>query len=240
MKRICLWSGPRNVSTALMYAFAQRSDTTVVDEPLYGAYLSLTGLPHPGAQVVVDNMQNDASKVIKEVFLGDYETEAVFIKSMAHHLFGLPSDFLDHMENVILTRDPEEMLPSLINQIPEPELRDTALPAQIELLQRDLDAGKKPIVLDARELLLDPGGVLTQLCNILDVDFLDHMLHWEAGPKSYDGVWAPFWYHNVHRSTGFAEYKRKEDPFPDRLRPLLEQTAPMYDQLYAYALRASN
>ena len=217
-KRICLWSGPRNVSTALMYAFAQRADTTVVDEPLYGVYLSKTHLPHPGAQLVVDAMESDGNAVVQAAILGAMDSDVLFVKSMAHHLIGLDWSFLDDTINVILTRDPEEMLPSLINQIPEPILRDTALPSQIQMLELVKEKGDVPVVLDAKELLMDPPGVLRQLCDKLELEFDPAMLSWPSSPKPYDGVWAPFWYHNVHKSTGFAPYRMKSEPFPERLQ----------------------
>lgn len=221
-----------------MYSFAQRSDTVVVDEPLYGHYLSLTGLPHPGAESVVHGMENDGSVVVRDVFLGEYDKPVLFVKSMAHHLYKLDESFLDETVNVILTRDPVEMLPSLINQIPEPIMRDTGLDAQVRLLHRELDKGNTPAVLDARELLLDPPAVLKKLCSILELDFQENMLHWEAGAKPYDGVWAPHWYHNVHKSTGFAPYRRKTEPFPERLKDLLDEVAPLYEELLSHALRS--
>lgn len=238
MKRICLWSGPRNVSTALMYAFAQRPDTVVVDEPLYGHYLSKTELPHPGAESVVTGMENDGEVVVRDVFLGEYDSQILFVKSMAHHLYQLDESFLDETINVILTRDPVEMLPSLINQIPEPILRDTGLDAQVRLLNREIEKGNTPAVLDARELLLNPRAILKQLCSILELEFDESMLAWEAGPKPYDGVWAPHWYHNVHKSTGFAPYRAKSDPFPERLEGLLNEAAPLYDELLQHALKS--
>ena len=238
MKRICLWSGPRNVSTALMYSFAQRERTVVVDEPLYGHYLSLTELPHPGAGSVVENMENDGSVVVRDVIMGEYDADVLFVKSMAHHLYELDESFLDETINVVLTRDPVEMLPSLVNQIPDPILRDTGLPSQIRLLNHEKNKGRTPAILDARELLLDPRTILEKLCMILGLDFEESMLSWPIGPKPYDGVWAPHWYHNVHTSTGFAPYRPKSDPFPDRLKPLLEQAMPLYDELYDHALKS--
>lgn len=233
--RIHLWSGPRNVSTALMYAFRSRADTTIVDEPLYGHYLRVTGVSHPADQEVIDAMDSDGTRVIETVLVGgDYPTEHVFFKHMAHHLVDLDRSFMAGARHVILTREPVEMLPSLAVQVPEPTLWGTSLPAQVEIL--DL-MGQEPLVLDSAWLLQDPASVLEQLCDRLGLGWDPAMLEWEPGPKPEDGVWAPHWYHRVHESTGFAPYRLKHDPFPDRLRPLLTECTPLYERLRAVAIR---
>lgn len=237
-RRISLWSSPRNVSTALMYSFAQRPDTRVFDEPLYGHYLAHTGAPHPGAAEVVAAMDCDGDRVVEEVILGDCDRPVMFFKNMTHHLVGLDLDFLGQTANVLLTRDPEQMIPSLAQALKEPKIHDTGFPQQLELIERLESLGKTPIVLESRQLLLNPVGVLTQLCERIEIPFDDHMLHWEAGPKSYDGIWAPHWYANVHRSTGFAPYRSKTDPVPDDLRPLIEACQPYYSELLKRAFHA--
>lgn len=234
--RISLWSGPRNVSTALMYSFRQRSDTTVVDEPLYAHYLVRSGVDHPGRDDVLAGQDNDGERVVRDVILGPSRTPVIFFKNMAHHLGGLDWAFLAELYNVILTRDPTEMLPSLIQQVPEPDLEGTGLPMQVALLDAILDEGDDPIVLDSRLLLEDPERVLTQLCHRVGIEFEPAMLSWPAGPVPEDGVWAEHWYHSVHRSTGFAPYRPKNGEVPDRLRPLLAQAIPLYERLLAYAI----
>ncbi len=234
-KRICLWSGPRNVSTALMYAFAQRADTHCVDEPLYGYYLHASGARHPGAEVVLAEMEHDGARVVREVVLGPCERDVLFLKMMAHHLPGLDWGFLDQTDNVILTRDPREVLASLVKQVPKPTLRDTGYSEQVRVLERFPDT---PVV-DARELLTDPAAVLAELCRRLGLEFDPGMLTWPPGPKSCDGVWAPHWYHNVHRSTGFQPYRPKTRPLAAALEPLETECRPLYEILYAQAIRAS-
>ena len=233
-----MWSGPRNVSTALMYSFRQRSDTVVVDEPLYGHYLKSTGAEHPGAREVLDAMDKDGERVVREVILGPCERPIHFFKNMAHHLLGLDPAFLDSITNVLLIRDPTQMLPSLAGQLRSPTLRDTGLREQNVILDSTLARGEKPIVLDARELLLDPPGVMRLTCAGLGIPFEDAMLSWPAGPKPEDGVWASHWYHNVHASTGFAPYSPPEDQFPARLEPLLEECLPLYRRLRTHAIVA--
>lgn len=236
--RICLWSGPRNVSTALVYAFAQRPDTRVVDEPLYAHYLRVSGARHPGRDEVLAAMENDGEKVVREVILGPCDKPILFMKQMAHHLVDLDPGFLEQTANVLLIRDPADMLRSLAHQLPNPRLRDTGMGVQHELLQSLVRLRQDPPVLEARQLLLDPPGVLAQLCERLAIPFEPGMLRWPAGPRPEDGVWAPHWYHNVHRSTGFAPYAEKTSPFPERLEPVLRECRPHYEALFRAALRA--
>lgn len=233
-----VWSGPRNVSTALMYSFRQREDTVVVDEPLYGHYLSTTDADHPGAREVLEVMDTDGERVVREVILGPCGRRVHFFKNMAHHLPGLDQDFLYGVTNVLLVRAPTEMLPSLAKQLSSPTMRDTGLREQAVILDSILSRGDEPIVLDARELLLDPPGVLRKACARLGIPFEETMLSWPAGPKPEDGVWARFWYDNVHASTGFAPYSPREDPFPAHLKPLLKECLPIYERLQNYAIRS--
>jgi hypothetical protein len=236
--RLSVWSGPRNVSTALMYSFRQRSDTVVVDEPLYGHYLRTSDAEHPGAREVLATMDNDGERVVREVILGPCGRPVHFFKNMAHHLPGLDPAFLDSITNVLLIRDPTEMLPSLARQLGTPTLRDTGLREQVFILDAILARGGRPIVLDARELLLDPPGVLQRACAALGIPFEEAMLSWPAGPKPEDGVWARHWYHNVHASTGFAPYRPPQDEFPAHLEPLLQQCLPLYGRLGSYTIAA--
>lgn len=235
--RISLWSGPRNVSTALMYSFRQRPDTTVVDEPLYAHYLLRSGVSHPGREEVLAAQDNDGERVVRHVLLGPYPTPVVFFKNMAHHLAGLNWSFLDQLVNVILTREPDRVLASFIKQVPNPSLEGTGLPMQVALLDALLADGKEPLVLDSRLLLADPRSVLSQLCDRIGIPFSQDMLSWEPGPVPEDGVWAPYWYGNVHRSSGFAPYQEQPVDLPPHLQPLLAEAVPLYERLVAYAIR---
>ncbi len=235
--RICLWSGPRNVSTALLYSFGQRADTCALDEPLYGHYLRTTGVEHPGREEFLPQLDQDGERVVRDVLLGECNRPVLFAKSMAHHLVGLDRAFLAKLVNVLLIRDPEQMLPSLAVQIPEPTLLDTGLKMQTELIDQLEALGQQPPVLDSRMLQNHPEEVLRKLCAAAGVDWDPAMLRWPAGPRPFDGCWAPWWYQNVHRSTGFSPYHAKTEPFPERLRPLLEQCRPYYERLLESALR---
>jgi len=236
--RICLWSGPRNVSTALLYSFAQRDDTRVIDEPLYAHYLSVSGAEHPGRDDVLAALEHDGETVVRDVILGECDRPILFLKQMAHHLLDLDLDFMSQTTNVLLIRDPTEVLTTLVHQVPNPSIRDTGLDQQCDMLQDLRDRGQDPVVLDSRELLLDPRGVIGQLCERIGIEFDTCMLSWPAGAREEDGVWAQHWYQNVHRSTGFMPYKPKTTPFPNELFPLLEECRPYYAYLYQEAIRA--
>ena len=238
-KPICLWSGPRNVSTALMYSFAQLPGLRVVDEPLYGHYLRVSGAEHPGGQDVMDSMDCDGDAVINDLMRRQDADPAnvLFIKHMAHHLVDLDLNFLQSARNIFLIRDPREMLPSLTVQLPHATLTDTGLKRQWDLYSDLANSGQNPVILDSRELLLDPASVISCLCDTLGLDFRDGMLTWAAGARIEDGVWATHWYHAVHKSTGFAPYQPKTD-FPEDLQSLLDECNPFYEKLFEHALRA--
>lgn len=237
--RINLWSGPRNVSTALMYSFAQRVDTRVVDEPLYAHYLRVSGAEHPGRDAVLAEMNSDGETVVRNVILADYDRPIVFFKQMAHHLVEIDHAFLSECANVLLIRDPAEVLTTIVRQIPDPALADIGIAQERALFDELCGLGQDPPVLDSKELLGDPEGVLRQLCGRLEIPFDPAMLSWEAGARPEDGVWAPHWYEKVHRSTGFAPYRPKSEPPPARVLPVLEEARPHYAALYEKALKAA-
>lgn len=238
MTTVCLWSGPRNVSTALMYSFAERSDTEVVDEPLYGHFLRVTGTQHPGRDEVLASVNCDGDQVMRDILRRSKQRKSglVFLKQMAHHLVEIDREFLRRTRNILLIRDPREMLPSLTIQLPNATLADTGLKMQWALFEALRTGGEEPPVLDSRELLLNPRRVLTVLCERLGVPFEETMLAWPPGPRPEDGVWAPHWYHAVHASRGFAPYVAKTD-FPPHLEPLLAECRPWYEKLYRHAIR---
>lgn len=223
-----------------MYAFAQRSDTRVVDEPLYAHYLSKTPARtyHPGAEEIIASQECDGDLVFRNQILGVSEPSVLFVKHMTHHFIALDWAYLDRVTNVILTRDPVEMLPSYAKAVENPVLGDTGYAGSVRMLDYLLAQGKKPVVLDGREILRNPKAMLSQLCEHVNIPFEPAMLRWEAGERPEDGVWARYWYDSVHRSTGFMPYKVKTEPFPEKLRPLLNECQPYYEKLSSYAIRA--
>jgi hypothetical protein len=220
-----------------MYAFAQRPDTVVYDEPLYAHYLSKTNAKnyHPGADEIMASMENDGEKVVK-MMLGSHSRPIVFFKNMTHHLVELDWSFLHQMTNVLLTRHPKEMLLSFIHQIETPTMQDVGYAKQIELLHYLQDNNLKFIVLENKYLLLHPKKVLQTLCEQIEIPFTEKMLSWEKGARSEDGIWAKYWYQNVHQSNGFGQYTPKIEELPKQLLPLFEQCLPFYEQLKALAI----
>lgn len=231
-KRICLWSGPRNVSTALMYSFAQRSDTQVVDEPLYAHYLKRTNLVHPGREEILADQEQEGAKVVAEI-LGPWERPVVFFKQMAHHLLGLDLHFLTEVTNIFLIRSPGEVLNSFSKVIERPRLADIGIQQQAELYQQLVAQGQTPLVVDGPELLKNPTQTLRQLCAGLDLPFEPQMLNWEAGARPEDGIWAKYWYHSVHQSTGFAPYQARDFSLSQELLSVWEAAQPYYEMLFA-------
>jgi len=223
-----------------MYSFAQRGDTTVYDEPLYAHYLTRTPARqyHPGAELVISEQENDGETVIRELVLGEQPTPVAFFKHMTHHLVDLDWAFMDQTVNVILTRDPVDMLPSFAENIDQPTLTDVGYAKHVDVLNYLKDRGQTPIVLDSRQVLLDPRKVLSELCERMGLIFDEAALDWPAGARPEDGCWAEYWYASVHKSTAFSPYKPKTAPFPDQLRPLLEQCEPLYKQLSELAIQA--
>ena len=237
-KRVSLWSGPRNISTTMMYSFAQRKDTQVFDEPLYAYYLK--NYPeakayHPGAEDIINTMNANGEEVV-EMMLKDRSKPILFFKNMTHHLPGLDHHFLKDMVNIILTRHPQEMLSSYAKVIPNPKLHDVGYKMHADLVDY-LQSKNIPVaVLDAKKVLLDPKKELQKLCTFIEIPFDNSMLSWSSGPRPEDGVWAKYWYTNVHNSKGFLPYKAKQDIFPEYLKPLLEECLPYYKKLQKLTL----
>jgi len=239
--RVAMWSGPRNISTAMLRAWENRPDTFVTDEPLYAHYLHRTGLAHPGRENVVRSQPTDWREVAAWLTGPVPGGKAIWYqKHMAHHLLPrIERDWLAALTHCFLIREPREMLTSLVRILPEPTLPDTGLPQQVELFAWEWErGGKVPPVLDARDVLEGPRGMLTRLCAALGVPFTERMLSWPPGPRPTDGVWAPHWYAAVERSTGWEPYRPKADPVPERLHGLLAACEELYARLYEHRLRA--
>lgn len=239
MKRIHLISNPRNLSTALMYSFAQRSDTRVVDEPFYGHYLvQRPDVDHPSKEEILSSMETDAERVLQDVVFGEYDRPVLFLKNMAHHFVDLDEQFTARLTNFLLIRNPKQLISSIAQQIPEPTMEDIGSQKQHELYRYLLSTGNQPVVLDSGELLKAPREVLQEVCAALDIPFEEQMLTWEAGPLPEEGVWAKHWYNNVHHSTGFSKQPTSDRPLPERLRPLYESALPYYTELYENSIKA--
>lgn len=237
-----MWSGPRNISTALMRSWGNRPDTYVSDEPFYAHYLAQTGKKHPGAEEVLALHEQDWRKVVAWLTGPIPENRSVFYqKHMTHHLLpGMDRGWLEQVQSCFLIRDPREMLTSLVQKLDRPLLEDTGLPQQVEIFELVRDrTGRIPPVIDSKDVLLDPERILSLLCRALGVEFSREMLVWPSGPRETDGVWARYWYHAVEASTGFRAYRPKADPVPDRLTDLYEQCLEYHAVLSPHRLGAN-
>lgn len=235
-----MWSGPRNISTAMMRSFGSRPDTVVSDEPLYAHYLQETGIRHPAREDVLASQPTDWQAVAAQLtgpVPGD--KPIWYQKHMAHHLLPvIGRDWLNRLTHAFLIREPDEMLASLVKTYPAAALADTGLPQQCEIFDRVADRfGRAPPVVLASDVLKDPRAMLARLCTALGIAFLPQMLAWEPGRRATDGVWAPHWYAAVEASTGFEPWRPKSVVLPPALRPLLAECRPWYEKLYALRLR---
>lgn len=235
-----MWSGPRNISTALMRAWENRDDCVVWDEPFYGYYLDTTGSNHPGAAEVIADQGTNSDAIIARC-IGDIpEGKSIFYqKHMTLHLLPqLNRAWLGNLQNCFLIREPESVIASYAAVRNEVTLADIGFVQQAELFhQVAAITGQQPLVIDSRDFLLDPRAMLEALCARFKLDFSENMLHWPAGPRASDGVWARYWYDSVCRSTGFAPYREQVYDLSNADRKIAQQARPYYDELYQQRLK---
>lgn len=240
--RIACWSGPRNISTAMMRAWENRPDTTVSDEPLYAHYLAETGADHPARDAVIESGDCDWRSVVRYLTGPVPDGKAIWYqKHMTHHLLPeIARDWLRSMVNCFLIRDPHDVLLSYSRtRVPE-SAEDLGFPQQAEIFDAVCDLrGDAPVVIDAGDFLRGPEPLLRAWCQRLGVAFDERMLRWPAGRRESDGVWAPHWYGAVERSTGFEPWRERTGSVPEAMRPLLEECLPHYERLRAHRLQAA-
>ena len=237
--RIAMWSGPRNLSTAMMYAFANRANFAAVDEPFYAAYLAATGLEHPMQEEILAAQPTDPAAVVAQLTGPVPGGKAHFYqKHMTHHVFaGMPTDWMDDMVNVFLIRHPARVIASYGLKRENPTLDDIGFWQQADLFDRVEAAHGKAVVVDSHDIRDNPEGMLRALCAEIGLEFDPAMLHWPAGGKDCDGVWAPHWYGAVWKSTGFAGQEGPLPEVPENLQAVLEGAMPHYERLAARALK---
>ncbi len=237
--RIAMWSGPRNLSTAMMRSFGNRPDTFVTDEPFYSHYLKKTPLPHPGAEEVICTHESDWLKVV------DWLTGPIpegkthwYQKHMAHHLLpGMDCDWMNNLHHAFLIRDPDDVVASLTEFISYPTLRDTGFPQQESLFEMQRKRiGRNPPVIDSRDLQSNPASVLGQLCDNLGIAYTDVMLSWKPGIHPTDGCWAKHRYAKVAKTTGFAPPRDSTSSVPEELKPILEDCREIYHRLHRHRI----
>ncbi|WP_376692935.1 sulfotransferase-like domain-containing protein [Wenzhouxiangella sp. EGI_FJ10409] len=239
--RIAMWSGPRNISTAMMRAFENRPDCAVSDEPLYGAWLKLSGAPHPMREEVIAAMDSDWQSVVETLTGPAPDGASVWYqKHMTHHILPemMDAGWLSKLTHVFLIRDPRHVVASYLGK------RDTVSPEDIGVPQQQAiydfivgRLGREPPIIDSGEFLAEPEGHLRALCERLDIAFGPEMLSWPAGPRESDGVWAPHWYQKVWESTGFGPPPGNAPDLEGRARTVAAACRPMYEQLYSLRLR---
>jgi hypothetical protein len=219
-----------------MYSFAQRNDTIVFDEPFYAIYLKKSGADHPGKQEVISAQSLDED-VVKRMIL-ESTMPLAFVKNMAHHMEILQEPCIQNATNIFLIRDPYHIIASYSQVIDKPVMRDIGIEYQHALFELLKKRGDSIVVVDSGQILANPEKVLKELCRECAISFQGSMLAWQAGPKPYDGVWAKYWYENVHRSTGFERQKTSSRALRDDLKPLYEQARYYYEKLLPFSLKA--
>ncbi len=237
--RVAMWSGPRNISTAMMRAFENRPDTVVVDEPLYASYLARTGIDHPARDAVIASQPTDLAEVVAELAAPlPVDRRIHYAKHMAHHVSrDMDLDWTLNFTNVLLIRDPVEVIASYVRARATCEPDDIGLPQQEWLLALWDKRGIEVPVVDASDFLRAPEAHLRWLCDWLEIPFDTRMLSWSAGPRPSDGVWAPHWYAAVWSSTGFQPWRERTATLSEQASAVADACRPIYAELHARRVR---
>jgi hypothetical protein len=240
MTILAMWSGPRNISTAMMYAFGNRADCEAWDEPFYGFALQHKGNNHPMRDAIIASMDTDWDALVQKC-LTPSAKPLLYQKHMTHHMLdGFDRSFISTLTNAFLVRDPARVLASYAQKWADVDLRAIGFIEQAEIFDMVAQKlGHAPPVVDSDDILANPEGVLRKLCAACGIGFDTAMLHWPAGPKPCDGVWAPHWYNAAWASTGFGAPSKQNISLPQQLEKIAEQARPYYDRLKAHALSPS-
>jgi hypothetical protein len=232
--RIAMWSGPRNVSTALMRSWENRADAFVTDEPFYAFYLANTDVDHPGREEIIANQSTDWTEVVNDCTSRIAADATVhYQKHMTQHMLDIISlDWLDRVNNIFLLRSPAEVVSSFSKVMPNLTPSDLGFEQQHRLylhVKNHIDSN--PLIINSKDLLLDPETVLTAICDRCGISFDKRMLSWPAGTRISDGIWAKHWYDNVERSTGFAPYRERSVNLDDAQQAIVDRCEPYYTEL---------
>lgn len=231
--RIAMWSGPRNLSTAMMYSFAARGDCAVVDEPFYAAYLALSGLEHPMRDEILTSQPQDPERVVDTLTVSNLGGLPHFYqKHMTQHMLeSVPRTWMKDVRNVFLIRHPARVIASYAAKRENPDLDDIGFRQQAELFEQVQYAGGDPVVIDSFDIRENPETALRALCGAIGLEFTPKMLSWPKGGHKDDGIWASHWYGAVWNSTGFADPEGALPDIPDHLRPVLKAALPYYEMM---------
>ena len=232
---IAMWSGPRNLSTAMMRSFENRKDTVVFDEPFYAHYLSVTKLNHPGRDQILDFQSTNWNEVVETCTNTSFHQKKLcYQKHMAqHNLQGFDISWIKDVQNCILIRDPKCVIASYGKKLPIEDERHLGYIQQAEIIEfLEKERGITPPIIDADDILKNPESMMKKLCNVLDIDFYKSMLRWPEGARDSDGVWGPYWYEGVYESTGFKPYTKKKVNLDQKLADFYEKCKKHYDSFY--------
>ena len=235
--RIAMWSGPRNISTAMMRSFGNRKDTFVIDEPFYAFYLSHSGSDHPGKEQVLNSQSKNWDDVVRMITGDIPNNKSVWYqKHMVHHIANEKDiDWLKNFHNCFLIRHPKEVIISYAKQAPINEIADLGFIQQVNLFKKIKTlTGKTPFVFDAKDILINPEKHLKKMCEYFNINFSCKMLKWPKGDRSTDGVWSPYWYKNVINSNSFFPHKNSQEKVPLKYKNLLKECFPYYDYLRSF------
>jgi len=237
--RIAMWSGPRNISTAMMRAWGNRDDTLVIDEPFYAYYLKVTGIEHAGADEVITTGETDWRKIVTDLTGPIANGKRIFFqKQMTHHLLPeIDREWLGAVTNCFLIRDPREVINSYVKKREDPALEDLGFVQQAEIFDfvRTRTNAVPPVV-DAKDVLQNPERTLQLLCEAVGVEFSKSMLSWPSGLRRTDGIWAWHWYGEVAKTTSFQPYRPTPSDVPARLREICQHCCECYERLCEYRL----
>ena len=237
---IAMWSGPRNLSTAVMRAFENRNDTEVLDEPFYAHYLSATGLDHPGKDMIIDSQSTDWNEVVDMCTNSDLQERPIWYqKHMAqHNLQGFDISWVKDVTNCLLIRDPKYVIASYGKKFSIEDERLLGYIQQTEIIEfLEKENGMVPPIIDADDILRDPEIMLKKLCQKIGIDFSLTMLSWPKGPRGSDGIWAPYWYEGVQESTEFQPYAYREIILDDDLIDIYDNCIQYYDAIHKKRIR---
>lgn len=227
-------SGPRNISTALMYAFAQRPNCFVIDEPFYASFLKRTGLKHPGREETLNSYPNSPDGVIERIhkFISSSGNKEIYLKNMAHHMTDVSWEWASNAIHIFWIRHPRKVIRSFSKVLPELSLSDIGIVEQVNQWRSIQKLPGRKIIVDSDEMLFAPNKTFPIICDALGIPFYPEMLAWPRGEKEYDGTWWPYWYSNVHKTCVFGKGSELGEPLLPKYLNIEIKAMPFYNELY--------
>ena len=238
--RIAMWSGPRNISTAMLRSCENRPDTFVCDEPLYAYYLNETGIEHPGKEEIIEKGKTELGELTKElVEMNSKNREIFYQKHMTHHLLpNIERGWMRKMRNCFLIRDPKDVILSYSKKRSEFTIEDIGIIQQKEIFDYVTKIeGKRPPVVDSKDVLKNPKKILEALCEKLKIPFYEEMLKWPKGERDTDGIWGKYWYHKVITTTEFGRYQPKNETIEGDFEEIYKKCLPYYEKMYEMRIK---